>query len=94
MTAEKIIKIVEENLAIDLINGTAWCEPPGPRLVKEYLEKNYIKKNKKLTLNQVGQWLNVMIVGLPEIAENKKRLNEAQELIVKGTAMALGYDKN
>ena len=49
---------------------------------------------KKLTLNQEGQWLNVMIVGLPEIAENKKRLNEAQELIIKGTAMSLKYDKN
>ncbi|KKM79302.1 hypothetical protein LCGC14_1351210 [marine sediment metagenome] len=55
---------------------------------------------KKLTLNQEGQWLNIILISLPEITGNKKRLNatqqliinEAQELIIKGTAMALGYD--
>ena len=45
MSAEEIIKIVEDNTAVGTDpKFTVWCEPPGTKLVKEYLEKNYIKK--------------------------------------------------
>ena len=46
MSFEKIIKILEKHLAINMEEGTAHCEPPGPRLVKEFIGKNYISKAK------------------------------------------------
>ena len=46
MSFEEIIKIIEKHLAINMEEGTAHCEPPGPRLVKKFIEKNYVSKAK------------------------------------------------
>ena len=48
---------------------------------------------KELTMKEEGEWMMITLVALTEIAENEKRLREAQELILIGTAMNLGYDK-
>ena len=48
-------------------------------------------KYKELTIKEEAEWMKVMLVASPEIAENKERLREAQELTIKGFAMKLSY---
>ncbi|MEK0345202.1 MAG: hypothetical protein QQN64_08180 [Nitrosopumilus sp.] len=48
-------------------------------------------KYKELTMKEEAEWIKIMLVASPEIAENEKRLREAQELVIFGTAMNLGW---
>jgi len=50
-------------------------------------------KYKELTIKEEREWFFMNLVASPEIAENEGRLREAQELVIKGTAMALEYNK-
>ena len=50
-----------------------------------------VPKFKELTLKEEAEWIQIMLIASPEIAENAIRLREAQEFVNIGTAMALGF---
>jgi len=47
-------------------------------------------KFKELSLKEEFKWMQVFLVASPDIAENAKRLRDAQKLTLIGYAMALG----
>ena len=49
-------------------------------------------KFKELDIEEEKNWLFMNLVASPEIAETEERLREAQELVIKGWAMALEYN--
>ena len=49
-------------------------------------------KFKKLNIKEEREWLFMNLVASEEVAETEKRLREAQELVIKGWAMALEYN--
>lgn len=46
---------------------------------------------RELTPKEERPWINVMMVASPDIAENEERLMEAQEILIIGQAMAMGW---